>query len=247
MQSVNIFSVDKPEGGLGVAAATCEGSPKGARGKERVDGRARQRLDIAANRRVALSVLNRGWGGFTSRRSSASVEECEDGEHSPVGVRSNGYPKLAEDVPDVLLDGTFGHPEPVCDRGVGASFCHQLNYLPLPRCEDFERVRPQRSADQVDDELGIENDPSFADSLEGIEQLVDVGDGVLEQVADTGRSRLEELDYLARFDVAREEQDSHAGKAVPDLDGRVDAFLRLCRRHVNIDDRNIRRVSFHRL
>src|SRR5262249_8068289 len=154
--------------------------------------------------------------------SSASVEECEDGEYSSVRVRSRGYLKLAEDVPDVLLDGAFGDPEHVCNRGVGASLCHQLDDLALPRCHDLHRVWPQRSTDQGDDELRIENDPSFADSRERIEQLVDVGDGVLEQVTDTARSCREELDHLLRFDVAREEQDSDARESATDLDGCAD-------------------------
>jgi hypothetical protein len=50
--------------------------------------------------------------------------------------------------------------------------------------------------------------PSVTRSVERIEQLVDIGDGVLEQVADTAPSCLEEFDYLPRFEVAREEQDS---------------------------------------
>src|SRR5215475_9575789 len=102
-------------------------------------------------------------------------------------------------MPDVLLDGPFSDPERICDRGVGASLCHQLDDLPLPGRQDVERVWPQGLADKVDDELRIENDPSFADPLERIEQLVDVRDGVLEQVANTTRSCCEELHDVLRF------------------------------------------------
>src|SRR5262249_48509028 len=137
---------------------------------------------------------------------SAGFEEGKHGEYSSIGVGGSGDPELAEDVLDVLLDGALGYPEGPCDCGIGASLRHEFDDVPLPRRQGRERVWPFCSPEQVDDELGVKNDLSFADPLEGIEQLVDVGDGVLEQVADTIRRPREEADCLVHFHVAREEQ-----------------------------------------
>src|SRR5262249_28320267 len=78
---------------------------------------------------------------------SACLEEREDGDDAAMKVFGDGNLKLAEDVPDVLLDSAFAHPECLRDRRIRASLCYELHHLALTRRERLQRVRPRESGD----------------------------------------------------------------------------------------------------
>src|SRR3954447_24549709 len=63
--------------------------------------------------------LVRGFGvaSYTSgRRPGSRLQERDDGEHAPVGVRCDRQPELLEDARDVLLDAALGQEDPGGDR-----------------------------------------------------------------------------------------------------------------------------------
>src|SRR5262249_47276004 len=140
------------------------------------------------------------------------------------------------------------NPQGPSDSGIRTTFGHQGQYLALAWSQRVERLWLCATHQQVNDELGVKDHLSFVDPLERVKQLVDVCNGILQEVADAaGRGRIEEADCLLRLDIAREKQYRHPGESAANFDRGTNAFLRLCRRHVDVDDRDVRGVSFHLL
>jgi hypothetical protein len=92
--------------------------------------------------------------------------------------------ELAEDVADVLFDGALGDREAVGDGAVGAALGHQGEDVALARGERVEGGRVPGGLEQAGDDLGVEGGAARRDPGDRVVELRDVGDPVLEQVAD---------------------------------------------------------------
>ena len=66
-----------------------------------------------------------------------------------------------------------------------------------------------------------------------------VGDPVLEQVADRCRVLFEQTHGVRRLDVLREDEDADARVLVTDAARGDDALVGVCRRHPDVDDREV--------
>ena len=133
------------------------------------------------------------------------VEECEYGEHASVVLVVRADAELSEDARDVCLDGAFREPEPAGDASVGAALRNQREHLAFPWSESGQMVGRAEWAEQQRDDLWVECGAALRDAGEGVEELVDVEDPVLEQIAEA--SRADQLDRVLRFDVLREKHD----------------------------------------
>ena len=88
----------------------------------------------------------------------------------------------------MLLDRPLGDDEPRGDRGVRAALGHQREHLALARAEPVERVAAAGAGEELADDLGVERRAAVGDAVDGVEEVADVGDAVLEQVADAAGS-----------------------------------------------------------
>ena len=102
-----------------------------------------------------------------------------------------------------------------------------------------ERVIAAMPADELADDGRIERRATLGDPPHRGGELVDVGDAVLEQVADALGALGQKIHRVTRLHVLGE--DEHACRLVllTDLLGRPQTLVCLCRRHTDVDDRNV--------
>src|SRR6266851_5036702 len=92
-----------------------------------------------------------------------------------------GLAALAEDA-DVLADGRFGDDELAGDRGVGVPLGDEGEDLALARRQGGQRVAAP--PEQLADDLRVNGGPAEGDAAQRGDELLNVADPVLEQVAD---------------------------------------------------------------
>src|SRR5262245_24889895 len=157
--------------------------------------------------------------------------------------RRRGEAELSEDARHVLLDGALGHDEPLRDRLVRPALRHQLEDLALTRRQGRDRVVAAPPADELRHDRGVERRAAVRNAADRARELPDVGDSVLEQVADPLRVVREQLQRVVRLDVLRE--DEHADVLVLRANGlrRGQALVGVVRRHPDVDDRHVRAVA----
>ena len=100
---------------------------------------------------------------------------------------------------------------------------------------------------ELGDDLGIERRAAPGDASQGVHELADVADAVLEQVADAAGAVGEQLGRVLPLDVLAQHEDRRAGHAAARLDRRPEALVALARRHPDVDDRHVRPVRLDRL
>src|SRR6185295_7800721 len=121
--------------------------------------------------------------GRSGRGSGTEVEQhCE---HATRVASRRGEAKLAEDRRDVLLDRSKRDHELVRDSLVGSAFGHEGEHLSLTRRQLVERVLASLPREQGRDDDRIEGRAAGCNSLNGADELVEIADPVLQQVADT--------------------------------------------------------------
>jgi hypothetical protein len=79
------------------------------------------------------------------------------------------------------FDGLLRHPKPFGDAAVRETFRHEGEHLALARRESAKGTAA--ASHEALDELRIHDDLSPGDPLDGLGQLADAPDAVLEQVA----------------------------------------------------------------
>ena len=89
----------------------------------------------------------------------------------------------------MLLDRADGQHELARDRAVGAALGDQAQHLALARGEAVERAVGALAREQLGDDLGVERRAAVGDAAHGVDEVVDVHDPVLEQVAQARRAR----------------------------------------------------------
>ena len=98
-------------------------------------------------------------------------------------------------------------------------------------------------ADELGDHLGVDHRPTGGDPLHRLDHLADVGDPVLEQVADPAGPVLQELDGVVWLDVLRHHQHPNRGVFGADVVGGVEALVRVGRGHADVNDDCVGRVG----
>ena len=130
------------------------------------------------------------------------------------------------------------------DGGVRPALGHQREHLALARGELAERVAA--AGEQLRDDFGIERAAARGHPVQRVEELGDVRDPVLEQVADPLRAPGDQLGGVPLLDPLG--QDEHAGvrPAVPDHQGRAQALVGEGGRHPDVDDDRVRALRVDR-
>src|SRR5262249_28845575 len=89
-------------------------------------------------------------------------------------------------------------------------------------------------------DLGIDRGSAARNAAYRLEELVDLEDAVLQQVAEAVRPLAEEPQRAARLDHLREDEHADVRMLCADLLRGAGAFVRLRRRHPHVDDRDVR-------
>ena len=92
--------------------------------------------------------------------------------------------------------------------------------------------------------FGSSSEPPVATSRTARDELVALGDAVLQQVGVAGRAVGEQRDRVLGVVVLREDDDAGAGVALAQLLGRVDALVLEARRHADVGDEHLGRGGF---
>jgi hypothetical protein len=158
-------------------------------------------------------------------------EHCEDATMVLVAVVDA---ELGQDAANVCLDGAVGQPELAGDPHVGAAFGHEREHVAFSRRERLEGVVVSTWADQSCDDFGVECSPTGGDATQGVEEVVDVEDPVLEQIAEPAARG--KLDRVVCFQVFGEQHDSELGEVFAELSGRSCAIVGVVGRHPDVDD-----------
>ncbi len=140
----------------------------------------------------------------------------------------------------MLLDCALGDHEPLGDRPVRASFSHQGQYLPLAVAQVVDRVMAlAAAADELGHDGGIEHRSALADALDRVRKVVEIRDAVLEQVADPASVIGKQLEGVARPYVLGEDDYAQHRVAAAELARRTQSFVRVRRRHADVDDGDV--------
>jgi EmrB/QacA subfamily drug resistance transporter len=169
--------------------------------------------------------------GSDSRRRGLGPKVGEDGKNPPVVGVGLDEPELAEDVLDVLLDRALGDVERPGDGVVGAPFGHEGEDLALAGREGGEPLVAPAAGEKLAYHFGIEHGPARGDLANCRDEVADIGDAILEQIADARGPRLEQLGAVALLDVLREHEHAKVGYAPADLDGRLEPLVAVAWRH----------------
>ena len=93
--------------------------------------------------------------------------------------------------------------------------------------------------DELADDGRVERRATLADAAHRRGELLQVGDAVLEQVADALGAFLEQHHRVAGLDVLREHEHAGVGELRPDLAGRDEPLVGVGRWHADVDDRDL--------
>ena len=104
----------------------------------------------------------------------------------------------------------------------------------------------RRRANSCATTCGSSTVPPPTTSSSAVEERVDVGHPVLEQVADAAGAVGEQLVGVGHLDVLREHQHRRPGHRLPRLDGGPQPLVGVRRRHPDVDDGDVRAVLAHR-
>src|SRR3954452_11723325 len=187
----------------------------------------------------------RGFHNPHTAGSAAGVDSLgcglEIGEHEEdaaivVLVRREG--ELREDRGDVLLHRPLGDHQPLGDGLVGAPLRDELEHFALTRRHAGKRAVLAGGQKRRDD-LGVQGRAAGGDAPERADEVLDVADAVLEQVAEPRRALGEHAHRGSQVDVLREDHD--AGPRVPraDLVRGAHALVGVVRGHADVHDRDV--------
>jgi hypothetical protein len=139
----------------------------------------------------------------------------------------------------VLADGLLGDEELGRDGRVRATLGHATEHLALAGGEDGERLA---AGQQLGDDLGVHRGAAVGHPAHRVDELADVGDPVLEQVADAPVAVGQQLARVQRLDVLGEHQDRHARHLGAGRDRRLQTLIGEGGRQPHVDHRDVRPV-----
>jgi membrane-associated phospholipid phosphatase len=176
----------------------------------------------------------------------AGFQEGEDGEDAAVDVVGFRQAQLHEDAAHVLFHGPLCHPQHARDPRVGTALRHELEHLAFPGRQRVERVVHAAGRDKFLDEDRIHDRGAADDPLQRLDEVVDVGNAALQQVA-AALTAGEQVHRVLDLDVRRQDQDGDHGELGTDHPGRVQAFGGMAGRHPDVHDHQLRILLPHQL
>ena len=108
-----------------------------------------------------------------------------------------------------------------------------------------ERAVVAAAAEHLGDDLGVEDRAAVVDTPHRVDEAVDLGDPVLEQVADALAARGQQVDRVVLLDVLREDEDPGLRQLLADRRRRPQAVVGVVGGHPDVDDRDVGLVGAH--
>src|SRR5699024_5564597 len=173
-------------------------------------------------------------------------EECEDGEDSAIVRGVGGEAELREHRADVLLNGSGAEVEDSGDRGVGLALGHELEDFEFTGAQGRQPVLLPGPDEDLGHDLGVEHGAAAGDLVDGVEEVLDIGDSVLEQVAEAAGVLGDELGGVLLLHVLAEHEALDVEVLLAAEDRCADALIGECRGHALDDDAQIRGIVVHR-
>ena len=133
------------------------------------------------------------------------------------------------------------------DAHVGAALGHRGQDVALARRQCLQPVVGLARDHELGDDLGVEGGPAPGDTPEGVHELADVRDPVLEQVADAAGAVRQQLRRVLPLHVLAEHEDGRPGNEPTRLDRRAQPLVALGRRHPDVHDGHVRPMVDDRL
>src|SRR5262245_1832718 len=159
-------------------------------------------------------------------------------EHAEVVVSARRQSELLEDAGDVLFDCSERDIARVGDRLIRAALRHEGEHLPLDHRQGGQRVVPPAPAHEFRDDGRVEDGAACADALQRVGQLRDVGDAILQQIADARGVLGDQLHRVGGLDMLGEDEHADLGARHADLLGRAQPLVGVRRRQADVyDDR----------
>ena len=125
------------------------------------------------------------------------------------------------------------------DPPVRAALAHQLEHLALARRERVERVLAAPAPEHPRDDVGVERGAALGHPAHRVGERGEVGDAVLEEVADALGAVADQVERVALVGVLGEHEDADVRLARADLDRRAQAVVGVVGRHLDVDDRDV--------
>lgn len=154
-----------------------------------------------------------------------SVEVGQDRQDSAAVVGGGWQVEFGEDVVDVFADGFVSDVEALGDGGVGAAFGHFGQDFAFAWGELGQRAALVLTCQELGDDGGVHGGAACGHALDGFDELADVEDAVLEEVADTAGVVGEQFAGVELFDVLGEHKDGQAGDVAACGDGCLQTFV----------------------
>src|SRR3954468_8013019 len=123
------------------------------------------------------------WGSPLSLGRLSASEMGEDREHAAMIVGRRYQLELREDAGDVGLDRLGGQEEALADRLVRAALGDEGEDLALPLGQVVERDAGATPADELGDHLGVDDRPASRDSTDGVGEVLEILDAVLQEIS----------------------------------------------------------------
>src|SRR5262249_60830475 len=117
-----------------------------------------------------------------------------------VGGRRGGEVELGDDVADVRLDGVRGEVEPFGNAAVGEPFRNQSEHFALSWRELVERARLSCAIEELCCKSWVDDGLACGDTFERGDELLDVEDALLEEIARATAAAFEQLQRVVGLD-----------------------------------------------
>src|SRR5690348_14693307 len=167
-------------------------------------------------------------------------EEGEHRQHTPVVARVGQQIELGEDAAHVGFHRLGRHPQLLGDGLVGAALGHQREHLLLPVGQRLQRAAGPGPGHQPGDDLRVDDRLARRDPADRVGELGEVGDALLEDVANPARVARQQLDHVLGLHVLGHDQDGGAGPAPPDLQRGLEPLGGLGGRHPDVGQHDLR-------
>ena len=142
----------------------------------------------------------------------------------------------------MLLDGSLTDEQGRGDRSVVVSARHLGEHLQLPRAQSPDAGVPAAHPrlDQVLDDLGVDNRATLGHGRHRGDELVNIGDPLLQEVPATGGPALEQRTDVSRIDVLAEQDDTRRRMVGPAVPRDLDPFVSPAGRHPDVSQDDVR-------
>lgn len=159
--------------------------------------------------------------------------------HPTMALGLDQQSQLGEHAAYVALHRADVEHEVVGDRRVVVALRHETEHLAFPVGKLIERIVAALALEQSRHHLRVDRGIARRDPPHRGHELLDIGDAVLQQVANRFGASLDQLERVSGLDVLGEHDHRHLGVAFPERDGGLEALGCMARWHANIDDHQV--------